>query len=86
MGEPNVAIPLDAYHMNIEENDFYNPSRKAAPILSLPPERKPPRGLPGRGLDWEATYRPLAESGYRDLVLCRDVGSHAVRHLHLASS
>jgi D-psicose/D-tagatose/L-ribulose 3-epimerase len=31
--EPNVGIHLDAYHMNIEETDFYEITRLAAPYL-----------------------------------------------------
>ena len=33
IGEPNVKLHLDAYHMNIEENDFYEPTKKAVPYL-----------------------------------------------------
>jgi len=65
----NVAIHLDAYHMNIEENDFYNPTLKAAPYLCHYHLSESHRGIPGTGtVDWRAIYRGLADGGYRGLV------------------
>lgn len=63
--EPNVAIHLDAYHMNIEETDFYEPTKKAAPYLCHYHLSESHRGTPGTGLvDWDGIYRALAEAGY----------------------
>jgi D-psicose/D-tagatose/L-ribulose 3-epimerase len=69
IGEPNVAIHLDAYHMNIEENDFYHPTLKAAPYLCHYHLSESHRGVPGTGtVNWEEIYRALRESGYRGVV------------------
>ncbi len=69
IGMENVAIHLDAYHMNIEENDFYNPTLKAAPHLCHYHLSESHRGIPGTGtVDWKAIYRGLADGGYRGLV------------------
>lgn len=69
IGEPNVAIHLDAYHMNIEEADFYEPTKRAAPLLCHYHLSESHRATPGTGrVDWEGIYRALAESGYSGLV------------------
>ncbi len=67
--EPNVAVHLDAYHMNIEESDFYEPTKKAAPHLCHYHLSESHRGTPGTGVvDWEGIYRALAEAGYEGPV------------------
>jgi len=67
--EPNVAIHLDAYHMNIEETDFYNPTKKAAPHLCHYHLTESHRGIPGTGtVDWESIYKALAEADYQGVV------------------
>lgn len=69
IGEPNVAVHLDAYHMNIEENNFYEPTIKAAPFLCHYHLSESHRGIPGTGtVDWEGIYRALAEAGYSGVV------------------
>lgn len=63
--EPNVDLHLDAYHMNIEETDFYEPTMKAASCLCHYHLSESHRGTPGTGLvDWRAIYKALAESNY----------------------
>jgi D-psicose/D-tagatose/L-ribulose 3-epimerase len=67
--EPNVAVHLDAYHMNIEETDFYEPTRKAVPHLCHFHLSESHRGTPGTGLvDWDGIYRALGETGYTGCV------------------
>jgi D-psicose/D-tagatose/L-ribulose 3-epimerase len=69
VGEPNVGIHLDTYHMNIEENDFYTPTKLAAPRLCHVHVSESHRGVPGTGtVDWEGVYRGLVESGYAGTV------------------
>ncbi len=69
IGEPNVAVHLDAYHMNIEETDFYSPTLAAAPRLCHFHMSESHRGTPGAGtVDWTAIYRGLADGGYAGLV------------------
>ena len=67
--EPNVGIHLDAYHMNIEEEGFYEATWKAAPHLCHYHLSESHRGIPGTGnVDWNSIYRALAERGYRGTV------------------
>ncbi len=67
--EPNVAIHLDAYHMNIEETDFYHPTLEAADDLCHYHLSESHRGTPGTGtVDWDEIYRALAEIGYDGIV------------------
>lgn len=69
IGEPNVRIHLDSYHMNIEENDFYTPTKKAIPYLCHYHLSESHRGIPGTGtVDWDSIFRALAEGGYRGIV------------------
>ena len=55
--------------MNIEEHEFYNPTRAAAGNLCHFHLSESHRGAPGSGtVDWDAIYRALADAGYRGLV------------------
>jgi D-psicose/D-tagatose/L-ribulose 3-epimerase len=67
--EPNVAVHLDAYHMNIEEDNFYEPTKKALPHLCHYHLSESHRGIPGTGtVNWEEIFRALGEGGYSGLV------------------
>ncbi len=69
IGAPNVGVHLDAYHMNIEEQNFYDPTFKAAPRLCHFHLSESHRGTPGTGtVDWDSIYRALADAGYTGLV------------------
>lgn len=69
VAEPNVAVHLDAYHMNIEEDGFYAPTKAAAPYLCHYHLSESHRGTPGTGtVDWDGIYRALAETGYAGVV------------------
>jgi D-psicose/D-tagatose/L-ribulose 3-epimerase len=66
IGEPNVKIHLDTYHMNIEEKDFYAATRLAGEDLIHIHLCENDRGIPGTGhVDWEGMFRALAVIGYR---------------------
>jgi D-psicose/D-tagatose/L-ribulose 3-epimerase len=88
IGEPNVAIHLDAYHMNIEEADFYEPTKSGPTALPLPFERKPPRHSGHRSrrlgghLSRACGKRLLRTSG--NGIVLRGVWRHGCGHLHLA--
>ena len=65
IGEPNVGIHLDAYHMNIEENEFRAPVVLVAEHLLHFHLSESHRGIPGRGtVDWEAIMSALGDAGY----------------------
>lgn len=67
--EPNVRVHLDAYHMNIEEAEFYAPTKKAAPHLCHFHLSESHRGTPGTGVvDWDGIYKALGESKYDGIV------------------
>lgn len=67
--EPNVYVHLDAYHMNIEETGFYEPTKACADYLCHYHLSESNRGIPGEGLvDWEGIYRALAEADYQGYV------------------
>ena len=69
VGEPNVGVHLDAYHMNIEEDDFAEPVRATLPSLCHFHLSESHRGIPGQGVvDWEAIMRTLVEGGYSGYV------------------
>jgi len=72
IGEPNVTIHLDTYHMNIEEKGFPTGFRIAGSDgCHYVHVSESDRGVPGTGtIDWEASMRTLAEIGFTgDLVL-----------------
>ena len=67
--EPNVGIHPDSYHMNIEENSFYEPIKKVAPYICHFHLSESHRGIPGQGtVDWESIYRALSETNYYGVV------------------
>jgi D-psicose/D-tagatose/L-ribulose 3-epimerase len=69
VGEPNVGVHLDAYHMNIEEEDFYSATLAAVPHLVHVHVSESHRGIPGRGtVDWDGLFRGLADGGYDGVV------------------
>ena len=62
---PNVRIHLDAYHMNIEEKDFYEATKLAGADLIHYHLCENDRGIPGTGLvDWDGIFRALGEMQY----------------------
>jgi len=69
IGEPNVGIHLDTYHMNIEENNFYEPTKMALPYLCHYHLSESHRGTPGTGtVNWDEVFRALAEGNYQGVV------------------
>jgi D-psicose/D-tagatose/L-ribulose 3-epimerase len=65
IGEPNVGIQLDSFHMNIEENNLYEATVKAAPYLCHFHLSESHRGEVGTGLvNFDDIFRALAEAGY----------------------
>jgi D-psicose/D-tagatose/L-ribulose 3-epimerase len=71
IGEPNVMIHLDTYHMNIEEKGFAHGICAAGPYLRYIHLSESDRGVPGSGtVDWDATFGALAETGFDgDMVI-----------------
>lgn len=66
IGEDNVKIHLDTYHMNIEEKSFYDATLLAGEDLIHYHLCENNRGIPGTGLvDWDGIFRALGELDYR---------------------
>jgi D-psicose/D-tagatose/L-ribulose 3-epimerase len=69
IGEPNVGVHLDAYHMNIEEDAFGPPVAAVADHLVHFHLSESHRGIPGRGtVDWPEIVGALLEAGYDGYV------------------
>ena len=69
IGEDNVGIHLDTYHMNIEEEDFETPVQLVGDRLVHFHLSESHRGVPGRGVvDWAAVMRALNSIEYEGLV------------------
>lgn len=66
IGEDNVKVHLDTYHMNIEEKSFYKATKLAGKDLIHYHLCENDRGIPGTGLvDWDEIFRALAEINYQ---------------------
>ncbi len=65
VGEPNVKVHLDTFHMNIEEKNFYDPIRQAGELLWHMHCCENDRGIPGTGhVNWDEVFQALSEIGY----------------------
>jgi D-psicose/D-tagatose/L-ribulose 3-epimerase len=71
IGEPNVFLHLDTYHMNIEEKGFREPILQSAARLEYVHLSESDRGTPGTGnVHWDDVFSALADIGYdHDLVM-----------------
>jgi D-psicose/D-tagatose/L-ribulose 3-epimerase len=65
IGEPNVKIHLDTFHMNIEEKSFYQPIKNVGSLLWHLHCCENDRGTPGTGhVDWDGIFQALSEIDY----------------------
>ena len=65
IGEPDVFLHLDTYHMNIEEKGFYDPIVATGNRLGYIHLSESDRGTPGTGnVHWPDVFRGLAAIGY----------------------
>jgi D-psicose/D-tagatose/L-ribulose 3-epimerase len=65
IGEPNVTIHFDTYHMNIEEKGIGHGLRVAAGKTSYIHISESDRGVPGTGtIDWNDVFRALADTKF----------------------
>ena len=66
IGEDNIKIHLDTYHMNIEEKSYYDATIKAGKDLIHYHLCENDRGIPGTGLvNWDEIFKALAEIDYQ---------------------
>ena len=65
IGEANVGVHLDTYHMNIEEKGFYQPIKEVGEDLIYVHMSESDRGIPGTGnVGWDEVFKALSEIGY----------------------
>lgn len=66
IGQDNVKVHLDTYHMNIEEKSFYDATKLAGKDLMHYHLCENDRGIPGTGLvDWDGIFKALGEMNYQ---------------------
>jgi D-psicose/D-tagatose/L-ribulose 3-epimerase len=65
VGEPNVFVHLDTYHMNIEEKGFYEPIVSLGSRLGYMHLSESDRGTPGTAnVHWDEVFRGLEDIDY----------------------
>jgi len=65
IGEPNVKVHLDTFHMNIEEKNYYDPIVKTGKLLCHMHCCENDRSIPGTGsVNWKEVFKGLADVGY----------------------
>ncbi|MFE2942834.1 sugar phosphate isomerase/epimerase family protein [Streptomyces sp. NPDC059255] len=79
IGEDNVLIHLDTYHMNIEEDDLVRPVRETGDRLGYVHIGENHRGYLGSGhLDFTAFFHALADIGYTGPITFESFSSAVV--------
>ncbi|KGO94943.1 sugar phosphate isomerase/epimerase family protein [Flavobacterium subsaxonicum] len=70
-GAANLAVHLDTFHMNIEENNFYDPVIQSGALLKHIHITESNRGMPGEGtVNWDELFRGLEAINFEgNLVL-----------------
>ncbi|MBS7614881.1 sugar phosphate isomerase/epimerase [Candidatus Bathyarchaeota archaeon] len=65
VGEPNIKVHLDTFHMNIEEKNFYQPIKDTGSMLWHMHCCENDRSIAGTGhVDWDGVFRALSEINY----------------------
>lgn len=65
VGVDNLKLHADTYHMNIEEEGFYNPIIRTADVLDYVHMSESHRGLLGSGtVNWGEVWRGLADANF----------------------
>lgn len=65
IGAENLKLHGDTYHMNIEEEGFYEPIKKTADVLDYIHMSESHRGLVGTGtVQWSEIWRALTDVGF----------------------
>ncbi|KGO88480.1 xylose isomerase [Flavobacterium rivuli WB 3.3-2 = DSM 21788] len=70
-GASNLAVHLDTFHMNIEENNFHDPVIQSDKLLKHVHITESNRGMPGEGtINWDEFFGALKEIDFNgNLVL-----------------
>src|ERR687884_180383 len=79
IGEDNVLLHLDTYHMNIEEDDLVRPVREVGDRLGYVHIGENHRGYLGSGhLDFTSFFHALADVGYAGPITFESFSSAVV--------
>lgn len=79
IGEDNVVIHLDTYHMNIEEDDMVRPVHEVGQRLGYVHIGENHRGFLGSGhIDFSGFFHALAQIGYRGPITFESFSSSVV--------
>ena len=71
-----LALHLDTFHMNIEEENFYNPVINAGRRLKHLHITESNRGMPGEGnVHWDDLFKALAEVKYDGALVLENFSS-----------
>jgi len=66
VGADNLKLHADTYHMNIEEDNFYQPLVDTADVLDYIHMSESHRGLLGSGtVHWDQVWRGLADADFK---------------------
>jgi len=66
IGADNIELHADTYHMNIEEEGYYQCLVDSADVLGYIHMSESHRGLVGSGtIDWDAVFRGLKDASYQ---------------------
>ncbi len=69
VGQPNVRVHLDSFHMIREEDDFVGSVKTCGPLLGYIHACENQRGIPGRGqVPWLDFFRALKSVNYQGCV------------------
>jgi D-psicose/D-tagatose/L-ribulose 3-epimerase len=80
IGEDNVVIHLDTYHMNIEEDDLSRPVREVGERLGYVHVGENHRGYLGSGhVDFPRLFQALAQIGYAGAITFESFSAAVVK-------
>jgi D-psicose/D-tagatose/L-ribulose 3-epimerase len=69
VGEPNLGLHIDTFHMHLEEKDSAAAIRKAGDRVFHVHACENDRGVPGTGqVNWEGVFQALREINYQGKV------------------
>jgi D-psicose/D-tagatose/L-ribulose 3-epimerase len=76
IGNPNLGLHLDTFHMNIEESDFYNPIIRAGNKLKHLHITESDRGMAGEGnVHWDDFFKALGQINYQGPLVLENFSS-----------
>ena len=76
IGNSNLGLHLDTFHMNIEENNFYTPIIEAGKNLKHIHITESDRGMTGEGnVHWDDFFKALAQIEYQGPLVLENFSS-----------